>query len=230
MLAIIAAITAFAPLSMDLYLPGLPDLQAELSASPEAARATVTGCIAGLALGQLVSGMLRPDRPRKPELLISMSAWVCLTIICACVSSVWVIVGLRVLQGLAAGNSIALARTVMADIDPDNLARNLSRTMLVLAAVPILAPAVGGFVLSFTNWRGLFAMLASVGVVLVVVVALILPESRRVQVCSDSDSESATTIRSIASARFLIPAVASGLGFGVIFAYVGESAFIFREH
>ncbi|MFT4084263.1 MAG: MFS transporter [Nocardioides sp.] len=231
MLAIVAAITAFAPLSMDLYLPGLPDLEADLDASGAAAHATVTACIAGLALGQLVSGLSSPGRKRRPSLLVAMSVWVTVTVLCAFAQNIWVVAGLRVAQGLAAGVSIALARTVIADLDPENLTRHLSRLMVVLASVPILAPVLGGVALAVTDWRGLFLTLAALGLMLTVIVARNLPESRPavpMEVAGTSGIRGALPL--LGSARFLMPATVSGVGFGVLFAYIGVSAFIFRDH
>src|SRR5882724_11258541 len=176
-LVLVAMITAFAPLSMDLYLPGLPDLRADLGASDQQAQMTVTLCIVGLALGQFWTSLI-PDRfGRRRPLVVGMTGWVIATVLCALAPNITAILALRLCQGLGAGAAIALARTVVADLDPDNLSMHLSRMMLVLSVVPVLAPVIGGVVVSVTNWRGLFGCLAATGSLLLLVMILALPES-----------------------------------------------------
>jgi DHA1 family bicyclomycin/chloramphenicol resistance-like MFS transporter len=230
-LVLVALITAFAPLSMDLFLPGLPDLRNDLGASDGAAHLTVTGCIVGLAIGQFVAGLLRERLGRKRPLMVGMIVWVLATIACAFAPNIALITTFRLVQGLGAGLAIALARTVIADLDPDRLAMHLSRMMLVLSVVPVLAPAIGGLALALTDWRGLFLALAAVGVVLLLVVRRFLPESRP----TDADDPGAAGgLRQVLilgrKPAFLLPAVVSGAGFGVVFSYIGDSAFVFRDH
>jgi len=230
-LALVAMITAFAPLSMDLYLPGLPDLRNEFGASNAAAHLTVTGCIVGLALGQFVTGLLPERLGRKRPLILGMLIWICATIACSLAPAIWVVTSLRVVQGLGAGVAIALARSVIADLDPENLAEHLSRMMLVLSVVPILAPALGGLALSFTSWRGLFLCLAVVGVVLLLVIRRFLPESRPPREVEDEVDGGFRQIVMLArKPAFLLPAIVSGAGFGVMFSYISDSAFVFRDH
>lgn len=232
-LVLAAMITAFAPLSMDLYLPGLPDLRTDLAASDAAAHLTVTGCIVGLALGQFATGLVPERYGRKPPLVVGISLWICATIACALAPTIWVITALRVAQGVGAGLSIALARSVIADLDPEHLAEHLSRMMLVLSVVPILAPAIGGLALSLTSWRGLFASLAVTGIVLLLVVRRFLPESRPPRE-DEADLGAAGGLRHILALgrkpAFLLPAVVSGAGFGVLFSYISDSPFVFRDH
>lgn len=230
LLILLAVVTSFGPLSMDLYLPGLPDLRTELDAAEDIAHLTVTACILGLALGQLLTGFLPDSWGRRPPLMVGMALWIAVTLCCAFAPNVWVIVGLRFAQGLGAGMAIALARTVIADLDSPNLATHLSRMMLVLAIVPVLAPGIGGVALSFTDWRGLFLGLAVVGCVLLAVIAALLPESHR---ASGSDATGWENLRRsarlLARPRFILPALVSGSGFGVMFTYIGDSAFVFRD-
>ncbi len=231
LLVLVSLITAFAPLSIDLYLPGLPDLRAALGASEEEAQLTVTLCIVGLALGQLSTSLI-PDRfGRRRPLMVAMTGWVIATVWCALAPNIPVILALRLCQGVGAGVAIALARTVIADLDPDNLSTHLSRMMLVLSVVPVLAPVLGGVVVSVTSWRGLFGGLAVTGSLLLLVMILALPESHQPGQAKDaSESLFGPMGHLVRSAAFLLPTVTSGTGFGVTFAFVGDSAFLFRGH
>jgi len=230
-LVLVALITAFAPLSMDLYLPGLPDLRADLGASEQEAQMTVTLCIVGLALGQFLASLI-PDRfGRRRPLVVGMIGWVITTALCALGPNILVILALRLCQGLEAGVAIALARTVVADLDPDNLSAQLSRMMLVLSVVPVLAPVIGGVVVEVTNWRGLFGGLAATGSVLLLVVILALPESHQPGRKLDAREPLFGPVKHLArSPAFLLSAVISGTGFGVTFSFIGDSAFVFRGH
>ena len=230
-LVLVALITAFAPLSMDLYLPGLPDLRAELGASDQQAQLTVTLCIVGLAAGQFLTSLIPARFGRRPPLVTGLIGWVIATVLCALAPNITVILALRLLQGLGAGVAIALARTVVADLDPDNLSTQLSRMMLVLSVVPVLAPVVGGVVVSVTNWRGLFGGLAATGSVLLLVVILALPESHQPGQPPETGEPLFGPVKHLVrSPAFLLSAVISGTGFGVTFSFVGDSAFVFRGH
>ena len=230
-LVLVALITAFAPLSMDLYLPGLPDLRAELGASDQEAQLTVTLCIVGLAVGQFMTSLIPGRFGRRPPLVAGLAGWVIATVLCALAPNIPVILALRLCQGLGAGIAIALARTVVADLDPDNLSAQLSRMMLVLSVVPVLAPVVGGVVVSVMNWRGLFGGLAATGAALLLVVILALPESHQPGQQPDAGEPLFGPVKHLVrSPAFLLPAVISGTGFGVTFSFVGDSAFVFRGH
>lgn len=230
-LVLVAMITAFAPLSMDLYLPGLPDLREELGATDQQAQFTVTVCILGLALGQFLTSLV-PDRVgRRRPLIAGMIVWIVVTTLCAFAPNVWAVLVLRLIQGTGAGFAIALARTVVADLDPKNLSTNLSRMMLVLSVVPVLAPVLGGVMVSFTDWRGLFLGLAVTGLILLAVVFTSLPETHQSgQVRDQAETLLGPMKHLLTSTEFLLPAVISGTGFGVTFSFIGDSAFVFRDH
>ena len=216
---------------MDLYLPGLPDLRADLGANDQEAQMTVTLCIVGLALGQFSTSLI-PDRfGRRRPLVVGMTGWVIATVLCALAPNIPVILALRLCQGLGAGVAIALARTVVADLEPDNLSTHLSRMMLVLSVVPVLAPAIGGVVVSVTNWRGLFGGLAAIGSLLLLVMILALPESHQPGQTQDANEPLFRPLKHLVrSPAFLLPTIISGTGFGVTFSFIGASPFVFRGH
>lgn len=229
-LILAAMITAFAPLSLDLYLPALPELRTELGASEPQARFTLTACIIGLALGQLLVSMIPERFGRRPPLIIGIAFWVLMTLACAFAPTIWAVMAIRLGQGIGAGVAVALARAVVADLDRANLSTHLSRMMLVLSVVPILAPALGGLAMNFTDWRGLFIGLALTGMVLLFLVATILKESYRPQATRPRSNPLFPMYALMRSRAFLLPALISGASFGVMFAYIGESPFLFRDH
>lgn len=234
LLVLLALVTSLGPFSLDLYLPSLPALRLELSASERAAHLTVTSCIIGLAMGQLLAGAVTDTVGRRNPLLIGMTTWIVFTIACGLVTSMTTLSGMRFLQGLSAGIGVAVARAILSDLDPEHLAQHMSRMMLVLAAVPILAPAIGGVVLSMTDWRGLFFVLAGVGAIFSVAVAICVPETLPKNKRIPTPRGAARTVfstysRLLTSVNFMLPTIVSGAAMAVMFGYIGVSPFLFQE-
>jgi DHA1 family bicyclomycin/chloramphenicol resistance-like MFS transporter len=230
-LALLAVVTAFGPLSMDLYLPGLPNLRRDFAVSASTAQLTVTACICGLALGQLFAGAVSDARGRRGPVLVGMAVWCATTVACAAAPSIGAIIVLRCVQGLGAGVCLAVARAVLADLDPVNLMRHMSRMLLVLGAVPVLAPSLGGVLLSVDGWRGLFLLLAATGAVFAIASLRMLPES--LPRGQRNSLRLGATLRSsaqlIATREFALPALVSGAAFGALFSYLSSSPFILRN-
>jgi MFS transporter, DHA1 family, multidrug resistance protein len=229
---ILGALTAFGPLSIDMYLPGLPDLAATLDAPAWAAQLTLTACLAGLALGQIVAGPLSDRLGRRAPLLAGVSAYAGASLLCALAPSVYALVGLRFVQGLAGAAGIVIARAVVRDMYTGReAARFFSMLMLVNGAAPILAPVLGGQVLEVTSWRGVFVVLAAIGVLLAAAAALGLPET--LDSARRHPGGVGATLRTfgrlLADRGFLGHALACGLSFGAMFAYIAGSPFVLQE-
>jgi DHA1 family bicyclomycin/chloramphenicol resistance-like MFS transporter len=229
---ILGALTAFGPLSIDMYLPGLPDLAATLDAPAWAAQLTLTACLAGLALGQIVAGPLSDRLGRRAPLLAGVSAYAGASLLCALAPSVYALVGLRFVQGLAGAAGIVIARAVVRDMYTGReAARFFSMLMLVNGAAPILAPVLGGQVLEVTSWRGVFVVLAAIGVLLAAAAALGLPET--LDAARRHPGGVGATLRTfgrlLADRGFLGHALACGLSFGAMFAYIAGSPFVLQE-
>jgi MFS transporter, DHA1 family, multidrug resistance protein len=229
---ILGALTAFGPLSIEMYLPGLPDLAATLGAQAWAAQLTLTACLAGLALGQIVAGPLSDRLGRRVPLLAGVSAYAGASLLCALAPSVYALVGLRFVQGLAGAAGIVIARAVVRDMYTGReAARFFSMLMLVNGAAPILAPVLGGQVLEVTSWRGVFVVLAAIGVLLAAAAALGLPET--LDAARRHPGGVGATLRTfgrlLADRGFLGHALACGLSFGAMFAYIAGSPFVLQE-
>src|ERR1700689_521795 len=195
MLALLGALSAFGPLSMDMYLPSTPTIAANLHASQTLVQLTLSGCLAGLAVGQLVAGPLSDGLGRKRPLLVGGAAFAVLSAPCAAAPDIGLLIALRFLQGMAGATGVVLSLAMVRDrYAGSELARVLGSLMLVFGLAPVLAPVTGGQVLRFTSWRGVFGVLAAIGLVLFLL-AWFLPEplpperrtpSRLRQLLSDS--------------------------------------------
>ena len=178
-------LSTFGPLSLDLYLPALPELAADLGASTSAAQLTLTSCLVGLAAGQAVAGPLSDRFGRRRPLLIGLAAYALVSIACAFAGSVAVLIVLRLVQGLAGAAGLVIARAVARDLyEGRALVVFFSRLVLVAGLAPVIAPVLGGQLSRVMSWRGIFGVLAAFGVVLLLAgwfgVRETLPLERRV--------------------------------------------------
>ena len=164
---ILGGLSAFGPLSIDMYLPGLPHLTHDLGATPSTGQLTLTACVLGLALGQLLAGPLSDNLGRRRPLLVGLAAYAVTSAVCALAPTVSALIALRFLQGLAGAAGIVIARAVVRDLyRGEAAARMFALLMLVLGIAPVFAPLIGGQALRVMSWRGIFVVLAGIGLVL----------------------------------------------------------------
>lgn len=175
---VLGAFVALGPLTIDLYLPALPTIATDLMTTDAAVQLTLTGTFAGLALGQLVLGPLSDALGRRRPLLAGTALHVLASLLILVAPNVQVLGVLRVLQGVGSAAGAVVALAVVRDLYAGRAAASLlSRLFLVIGVAPVLAPTLGGELLRFTSWRGLFVVLAVVGTASLVAVALTLPET-----------------------------------------------------
>ncbi|WP_300681607.1 Bcr/CflA family efflux MFS transporter [Nocardioides sp.] len=177
--------SAMGPLASDMPLPALPEITDSLHASEMASAATVTVCFAGFAIGQLLVGGLSDRLGRRRPLLVCIGLFLIAGIVCALAPTIEVLLLGRFLQGVFGAGGVVVARASVRDIAQGSGAAGLySRLGMVTILAPIIAPLLGGQVLRFTSWRGLFWAFTIV-VALVFVLALLLfkeslpPDQRR---------------------------------------------------
>ncbi|MCH0539059.1 Bcr/CflA family multidrug efflux MFS transporter [Streptomyces sp. MUM 203J] len=229
---VLGGLTALPPLSMDMYLPALPEVTRSLHAPAATVQLTLTACLAGMAAGQLVVGPMSDKWGRRRPLLIGMIVYVAATAVCALASSAGLLIGFRLLQGLAGAAGIVIARAVVRDLyDGVEMARFFSTLMLISGVAPVVAPLIGGQVLRVTDWRGVFHVLTVVGAVLTFVVwkwlAETLPPERR---HAGGVGAALRTMRGLLADRvFLGYTLAGGLAFAALFAYISASPFVVQE-
>jgi DHA1 family bicyclomycin/chloramphenicol resistance-like MFS transporter len=229
---VLGLLSAFGPLSIDMYLPALPSLQRHFHASASQVQLTLTACLIGLALGQALAGPLSDSLGRRRPLLIGVAAFALASLLCAVAPSVALLTAGRLVQGVAGAAGIVLAQAVVRDLYSGTaMLKFFSTLMLVNGAAPILAPTVGSQLLRFTGWQGLFVVLAGIGVLLLAGVYFALPESLPAQRRRSAGiGQTARAFRDLAvNRRFLGYAVAGGLGFSAMFAYISGSPFVAEQ-
>ncbi|MFE0452302.1 multidrug effflux MFS transporter [Streptomyces sp. NPDC058914] len=229
---VLGGLTATPPLAMDMYLPALPEVTRSLHASAATVQLTLTACLAGMALGQLVVGPMSDRWGRRRPLLAGLAVYVVATALCALAPTVELLVAFRLAQGLAGAAGIVIARAVARDLyDGVAMARFFSTLMLVSGVAPVVAPLIGGQVLRVTDWRGVFVVLVVVGVLLTALVAARLPETLPApERHSGGVGEALRSMRGLlADLPFTGYLLTGGFAFAALFAYISASPFVVQE-
>ncbi|WP_306320885.1 MULTISPECIES: multidrug effflux MFS transporter [unclassified Streptomyces] len=229
---ILGGLTAVPPLSMDMYLPALPEVTGSLHSSAATAQLTLTACLTGMALGQLVVGPMSDKWGRRRPLIVGLLIYIVATAICAFAPNAALLIAFRLLQGLAGSAGIVIARAVVRDLyDGVAMARFFSSLMLISGIAPIVAPLIGGQVLRFTDWRGVFVVLTFIGIALTAVVWKFLPETLAPERRHGGGTVAALrTMRGLLADRvFLGYTLVGGFAFAALFAYVSASPFVIQE-
>ncbi|CAL9318649.1 multidrug effflux MFS transporter [Streptomyces sp. SudanB52_2052] len=229
---LLGSLTAVPPLAMDMYLPSLPEVTRALQAPAATVQLTLTACLAGMALGQLVVGPMSDRWGRRRPLLAGLAVFVVATVLCALAPTVELLVAFRLAQGLAGAAAIVIARAVVRDLyDGMAMARFFSTLMLISGVAPIVAPLIGGQVLRVTDWRGVFAVLTVIGVLIGVLVWTKLPETLPpAERHSGGVGEALRAMRTLLADRpFTGYMLTGGFAFAALFAYISASPFVIQE-
>ncbi|WP_406371308.1 multidrug effflux MFS transporter [Streptomyces sp. NBC_00647] len=229
---ILGGLTATPPLAMDMYLPALPEVTGSLHAPAATVQLTLTACLAGMALGQLVVGPMSDRWGRRRPLLAGLAVYVVATVLCALATDVGLLVAFRLAQGLAGAAGIVIARAVVRDLyDGVAMARFFSTLMLISGVAPVVAPLIGGQILRLTDWRGVFVVLTAVGIALTAVVWAKLPETLPpAERHGGGVGEALRAMRGLLADRvFAGYMLAGGFTFAALFAYISASPFVIQE-
>lgn len=229
---VLGALTALGPLAIDMYLPALPWIARDLGVDLGAIQLTLSVFMIGIAVGQAFYGPIVDRYGRRGPLLIGMAVFVIAAVGCAHATSMKSLLLWRLLMALGGSASMVIPRAVVRDFfDEKESARMYALLMLILGVSPILAPTLGGQMLGWTGWRGIFWVLAGIGVLCTVTIAWGLPESLPKANRSTGGVGLAlrTYAKLLADRRFLGPALAASFMLGAIFSYLSGSSFVFIE-
>nr|WP_277987084.1 multidrug effflux MFS transporter [Microbacterium esteraromaticum] len=232
MLLALGALTAFGPLSLDVYLPSLPQLGSDLGASESLTQFTLSACMIGLALGQLLWGPISDRYGRRMPLFIAITGFIVTSLLCAVAPTIEVLIGIRIVQGLCGAAGMVIARAVVHDLFSGAEAVAAYSTLAaVLGITPVLAPLVGGGIALVSDWRGVFVTLAVIGALLLAVAALAVPETHA------PDDRTAGGIRNdfrgigaaLTNGPFMLAAATLGLASIALFSYLQMSPFVLQQ-
>lgn len=232
LIIVLGFLTAIAPLSIDMYLPALPSLAADLHASTSVAQLSLTACLLGLSFGQLIAGPISDAQGRRGPLLVGVVVYTISSLLCAVTSSVWVLILFRLIQGLAGSAGLVISRAIVRDMySGSEMTKFFALLMLVNGVAPIAAPVIGGQLLRFTSWHGVFVILCGLGVLMILGVLFgvveTLPRARRHK--GGIRATGMTMHNLLRDKVFMGYACAMGLVFAAMFSYISGSPFVLQN-
>ncbi len=228
---LLGAIIALAPLSIDLYLPALPTIQAALGATEAQAQLTLSAYFLGLALGQLIYGPVADRIGRRKPLFFGLLLYAGSALGCALATDIDSLIALRCLQALGGCSGMVIVRAVVRDLyTPQDMARVLSLLLLVMGVAPILAPVVGSWIFVALGWHAVFMVLVGYALVCLAATARLLPETLK----TPGEALHLGRVlrgygRLLGHRRFMGYALSGGIAQSGMFAYIAVSSFVFID-
>lgn len=225
-------LTIFGPISMDLYLPVLPDLTAELGAATSTAQLTVTACLIGLAVGQVIIGPLSDRFGRRVPLLVGIAVYIAASALCVVSPTIELLVLARFVQGFGGAVGSVIARAGGRDIYAGGaLVRYYARLTVLAGLAAIIGPLIGGQLARFTDWRGVFLFLAVIGILLFVAALVMfretLPSGRRT---NGGFRQAGRGFQRLLSDRLFLGAILiMGFVYAAVFAYISGATYILQD-
>ncbi len=225
LIALLAALTAFGPMSLDLYLPAFPQIAADFDTTTGEVQLTFSAALLGLGVGQVLWGPLSDRYGRRRPLMVGVVVFSLASIAIALTPSLPVMIGLRAVQALGGSSGIVIARAVLRDLlSGRELAKALGAVLLTFMLAPVLAPLLGWLMLTWGGWHAMFLLLAGFGVLCL---AGVVAMDETLQVERRSRHGIAGALRTfgtiVRSTEFGRPAAVSALGSIALFAYISFS-------
>ncbi|WP_454715267.1 multidrug effflux MFS transporter [Caulobacter segnis] len=220
---LLGALTAFAPMSIDMYLSSLPAIGRSLHAGPEQTQTTLAAFFAGMAIGQIIYGPASDRFGRRLPMLIGIGVFIAASAVCALAPSIEILIAARFVQALGGCAGAVIARAVVRDrFSHADTARVLSLMTLIMGLAPVLAPQFGGVVQFFAGWRGVFWVLVGFGLLIGLWVTISLAESRSAETEAQARGENPLRayVALFGMRRLMGYALAGALNGAVLFTYI----------
>lgn len=229
---ILGTLSATGPLSIDLYLPALPQMMRQFQTNASAIQLSLTACLLGLAFGQLIAGPLSDHYGRKKPLMIGFLAFGIASFLIALTHSIVMLIVLRFIQGLAGASGQVLSRAVARDLFSGHALTNFYAVLnAVNGLFPILAPIIGGYMIKFVPWQGVFVLLGIIGVLLVGLIIVGIPETLATE--DRLTGPIFSTFKSFGDLMkvpgFTRNIAITGVVYGSLFSYISASTFIYQQ-
>lgn len=230
---VLGLLTAVGPFAIDMYLPALPTIAADLQGSTAATQMTLTVFFVAFGLCQLIYGPLSDMVGRKPPLYFGLTVFAVGSIGCGVAPSIGWLIAFRFIQGIGGSAVMVIPRAIIRDLHTGvDATRLMALVMLVLSVSPILAPLTGSALIVPFGWRAVFAAVTVVSIVALVLLSTLLPEtlplSRRARVSLAHVLRSSVYL--LRDRHFLALTFIGGLGMASFFTYLASSSFIYIQH
>lgn len=227
-LILLGILSAFGPLSLDLYLPGLPEMQQSLHTTPTMIQLTITASLIGLAIGQIIIGPWSDRVGRRKALLVGVGLFTLATIGIILTNNIYGVILFRFLQGLGGSAGIVLSLAVIADsFEGLQLTRNVALNQMINGVFPIVAPVIGGVIIALSHWQMTFIVLAVLGVILWGAIYTSLPETAPMQTVATETVSAKESFMALGRNKgFMFMAWTQALMMAGLFAYIAGSTFV----
>ncbi|OTG72555.1 Bcr/CflA family drug resistance efflux transporter [Acinetobacter sp. ANC 4218] len=230
---LLALLTSLGPLSIDMYLPALPQMAQDFGVSTQMVANTLPAYFLGLALGQLIYGPLSDRIGRKTPLYFGLTLYVVASLLCIFASNEWSLIAARILQAVGGCVGVVIARAAIRDrLDMQASAQAFASMMIVMGIAPIVAPSVGAMVLMFFSWHAVFVFLTLIGLICLFCVHFFfkesLPPERRLKLNVAQIIQLYSSI--FKDPSFKWPMLAGCFSGGILFCYISSSAAVLMDH
>ena len=231
-LVVLGALSAIAPFSVDMYLPGFPAIARDLRTDVAHVGLTLTSYFIGLSMGQLVFGPVIDRYGRKKPLMVGLLVYIIAAVGCTFSPSIYYLIGLRLFLAMGCCVGMVGGSSVIRDLfSGREVARALSMMMTIFGVAPIIAPTIGGLIVTTLGWRFIFGVLAVIGAFVLVAIKQVIPETK------GSDPSISLRPKNVMlgylevfkERQFVIYVLAGAAGSGGLFSYIAGSPFIYID-
>ena len=228
-LGLLSAMGAF---SIDMYLPGFPDIARDLHTTIAHITLSITSFFIGISVGQMIYGPLLDKFGRKKPLYIGLVVYLVTSLACAYAPTADALIGIRFLQALGSCAGMVASRALVRDIFPVNeIAKIFSLLMLVLAISPIIAPTLGGYMTALFGWQSIFFILTGLAFLTLVLVYFKLPAGRppnlSISLLPRPITNSFWEVAKVP--QFYTYAFSGAIAYSGLYAYIAGSPFVFMD-
>lgn len=232
MAMILGLLSAVGPFTIDMYLPAMPQITADLGTTDAYARLTLTAYFIVFGVAQLFYGPMSDALGRRKPMMLGVSIFLVATIAASLAPDIWWLITARAAQGLGAATLMVVPRAVVRDLATGpKAARMMAAIMIVTSISPMLAPLTGSLVMTWGGWREIFAVLAVAGFLSLLLILFVLPETLRPEARRPVRLSAmlAGTRRLLTNRRFVGLTLIGGFGIGSFFVFIAAASFVYTR-
>jgi DHA1 family bicyclomycin/chloramphenicol resistance-like MFS transporter len=228
---LLGLLAAFGPLSIDMYLPALPDIAKDFGSSLSSIQLSLSSFLVGIAIGQIFYGPITDRFGRKKPLYVGLSVYAVSSFFCATTSSVDGLIFFRFMQALGSCAGMVISRAIVRDLyRPHESAKIFSLLMLIMGVAPILAPVAGGYLSLAFGWRSIFWILLGISLITLVLIYSFMPETHVKDENYSFKRVFGNYLEILKDKQFTGYTFSLSFIYAGMFAYITGSAFVFIEH
>lgn len=231
LILILGLIAAFGPLSIDMYLPALPEIAKDFKSPLSSVQFSLASFFIGVALGQIIYGSITDRFGRKLPLYVGLILYGVASFLCATSDQVEGLILFRFIQALGSCAGMVIGRAIVRDLyQPHESAKVFSMIILIMGVAPILAPVIGGFMMTQYGWRSIFWLLTILSFVTLIAITIFLKESKGPDPEIKLSRSFHVYLEVLKDTTFLTYVFPLSFIYAGMFAYITGSPFVFIEH